>query len=42
MEALCLLQVVQVILLLNTSNALVKKHLTAEKREIVKFNAHDA
>lgn len=38
LEALCLLQVV--LIRLHTSTA--KKHLTSEKREIVKFNYYDA
>lgn len=40
MLASLLAQVVLVILLLRTSSA--KKHLTSEKRELVKFNDHDA
>lgn len=40
LEALCLLQVVLVILLLHTSSA--KRHLNSEKREVVKFNYYDA
>ena len=42
LEASRILQVVQVMLLLNRRNALVKKHLTSDKRETVKFNVHDA